>query len=192
MAQCINEPQKIIAGFGTEWTRVLSDFPTAAFTLNYRLRPIGGTGAVLDLTAQPDGFNGYKTTITPTQSSTLSAVEYRITGFITDDETGGQSVKQVVYDGRLTVVANPTASGDQRSTNRRILDSLKATMETLSTKRLTSMSANGKSYTMRDIPQLFQDIQRYEQLVKQEEEAETLTAACKNPRNIYVRHTYVR
>ena len=186
---CPSEPTSLTAGFGTSWRRTVRGFPSASNTLNYTFRPLDGSTAPVTIQAQPDGLETYKVTLTPAETATLTATTHSLTGYITDDATGGVTTKQIVYQGVLSVKPDPlTAPGNLATDSQQILAALKDAMKKLAGKTLSSVSVNGKSYTTRNQTDLYHDIQRWEEIVRREQQEEALSAACRNPNRILIRN----
>jgi hypothetical protein len=119
------EPLEIRAGDSIEWEMSLSDYPAPTWVLSYHIRgPVA-----LDITASADSST-HAVTITPDETATLQAGEYRMFGRVTD----GTDVI-TVYNSRLVVLPNLTGQGaigegyDARSWNRKCLDAIKGMFE---------------------------------------------------------------
>jgi hypothetical protein len=181
------EPSKLISGYSDEWTRTLTDYPTSTHTLKYVFRRVDGTGFAQTFTAVADGVATHKLTLTPAQAATLTVGAYSLLGYVIDDATSGATTKATVYDGVVQIEPDPAASTseDRRTHARRMVDLLRAGLEKLAKGTTSSVSIQGKTFTMRSIGELRGELNRYEERVRQEEDAARTGTRGRN--NIYVR-----
>lgn len=192
MSTCAEkEPEKLTSGYSFEWTRSVSGKPTTDHTLRYVFRKLSGKGDPVTVDATGDGVEKYKVTLTPAVSSQLKAETYSLVGYIFDDATAGATVKEIVFDGSVTVLPDPQAAAgeDRRGFARRMVDALRKAMEQLATGGLSSVSVNGKQYTRRNLAEVRQELARFEAMLMAEEAAQRIKDGCTNPNNIYVRFT---
>jgi hypothetical protein len=182
------EPQKLIAGYSVSWRKHLPAYASALFTLQYLLRRSGGNDSKL-LTASPDSAFSYLIEASPSDTADLTAGDYSLTGYVTDDATGGQNIKDVVFAGMLTVLPDPvSATGDQRSFYQQMVVQLRATLLKLSSGTIATASVNGKSYTQRDLAQVRAELARFEELLANEQIKDRLGDNV-NPNRIMIRFT---
>ena len=165
-----NEPTSLTAGFSAEWTaQVPKEFPSASFSLQYVLRN-RRTGGAVQISAVPAGVNSFTVSLLPSATVELEPGQYQLTGYVTDDATGGNQVKQVVFVGQVQILPSPLAEdGDHRTFTQRMVDSLRTAYESLASGRLSSMSVNGKSYTNKSLSEIREELARWEARMAQED-----------------------
>ena len=101
-----SEPGELVAGSLWAWTRpdITEAYPTASYTLKYKLSLQVSPFAVITLTAAKTGA---KHTIEASSTGAHVAGEYSLQAIVVRDS---DSVELVVDSGRLTVVASDTVS----------------------------------------------------------------------------------
>lgn len=130
-------PKNLIAGTQVTWYERFSSYPSDVWAAQYVIK--GGAGAVtVNGVAEGDGF---RFTLTPTQSATLVTGTNWFQGFVTQG-----SVKYTIAQGTFNVLVNlATATGsiDLRSTYKRVIDLIDA--------KLSGRITSGESqYTIGD------------------------------------------
>ena len=169
---CLQIPT-LTAGFSaTIKAQTSSEYPSTAFTLNIVFRN-QQTGAKQTFQFSPDGLTNWVLNLTPANTTAIGAGQRTVVSYITDDETGGTATKIVIAEQIVTVGADPTDSTatDRRSFYRRMVDTLRATLEGLASGKLSSTSVNGKSYTNRNLAEVREELARFESLLAAEERA---------------------
>ncbi|WOO40384.1 hypothetical protein [Rubellicoccus peritrichatus] len=163
-----SEPVHLTQGFSANWQRSFSNYPASSYNLRYSLiNPEKGN--TYRISAETLNI-GFKVAITPKESSEWKAGTYRIIGYIEDSATNGKTIREQVYSDVITVLPDPTRnSGDTRSFNRRTRDALRDTIEKLSSRTLQTATVNGQSYSIVNLTDLNKQLDRYEQLVRNEE-----------------------
>lgn len=187
------EPTQLIAGYSTEWKRTVPGFPSASFTLKYALRKADGSGQATVITAAADGIETYRVTIAPQHTAAKQGL-YQLIGYITDDATAGATVNQVVYRGTIEFAPDPIGDdpSDRRTFYRKMVDQLRAALLKLSSGTVTNVNVNGKSFNLRSLAELRQELARFEQLLRAEEQAQFINEGCGNPNRIFIRFNRVQ
>jgi hypothetical protein len=148
---------------------MLPGYSSATHTLRYVLRKADGGGNSLTFAAQPDGANSYTVTLPPGLTAGITG-QYQLTGYVTDDATGGEVTRQVVYTATVTIRPDPlTQGGDRRTFYQQMVDTLRAALLALSKGELSSTTVNGKSYNRRQLAEVRVELARFEELLRQEE-----------------------
>lgn len=184
----MSEPTKITAGMGATWTRYLSEYPTADYTLTYAFRPIDGSGPALTFDAAADGVASHKLTLTPAQSATLDPITYHVTGYVTDDATAGVTTRDIVFSGVIEVAPDPSTAtgGDLRSFARQMVDALRAGLKKLAAGTTNQITIQGKSWTHRSLAEMRAELNRWEEIVRTEDDA--ARSSSQGPRkNVFIR-----
>lgn len=187
-----NIPSKIVPGDTVTWrdnclrgndptTGKEIDYSPADYTLSWAIR-----GAIaLDATATVDG-NDYVTTLTDTQTLTLTKGSYFWQAFITN--TGGDRL--MVGSGTLEVLANLTnISGvyDGRSQSQIMLEAVETALKTGITKGIQSYTIKGRSLARYSIPELIQLRNQLKTEVAREKAADSINQGLGDPRRLFVR-----
>ena len=173
-----SEPTSLIAGYSYSWTKTLSDYSSALYSLTYVLRN-AITGQSTSVTATIAGPFSYSVAFVPALTEGLAPGQYLLIGYITDDLTGGQATKVSVYNSTLDLQANPLiTAGDLRSHARRMVDLLRSMIEKLAKGTISSSTVNGKQYTQKDMAAARAELARYEELLRQEEAAARLESSA--------------
>jgi hypothetical protein len=182
------EPERILAGYSIAWRRTLAKFPASLYSLNYLFRH-NTSAFARSFVASPDGASSYLVSLTAGDTAPFPDGSYTLTGFITDDATGGDVVKEVVFDGQLRVLPDPLgAKGDLRSHARKMVDLLRSTLEKLAAGTINSASVNGKNYTQKNLAEVRAELARYEEILLNEEQAARIGGDI-NPNRILIRFT---
>jgi hypothetical protein len=149
---------------------------------------MSGAGPSFTFSAVADGVASHKLTLTPAQTATLHAGVYQVTGYVTDDDTAGTVTKELVFSGAIEVAANPAAAtvGDQRSFARQMVDTLQASLLKLSSGTASSVSVQGKNYTLRSLPELRTELMRWMEIVQREEDS-ARTNGQASQKNVLIR-----
>ena len=169
----MSEPRTITAGASATWTRYLPDYPAGSYTLAYSLRLMTGTSPAAVFEAVADGVASHKVALLPAQTLGLDPGTYSLVGYVSDDETAGATVREIVFDGTVQVLPNPLGggAGDRRTHARRMVDLLRAALEKLAGGTTSQVTVQGKSWTQRSLGELRAELARYEEQVRQEEAA---------------------
>jgi hypothetical protein len=157
------EPLTFTAGFSVSWDKSLSDYPATDYLLTYVAAPIAG-GEAKTITCAAS-VNTHEARLTPAQAAQYDAGTYRLTGYVSDIATDGETTKAVIYNGRLTVYASPYANVDTRTFAESVLADLQQTYSALAGNRLTTATVNGRTYTNRDLADLRSEIAAMESRV---------------------------
>jgi hypothetical protein len=131
-------PSSFVAGMSWQWTESPADFPPGdGWALTRRF--VGASG-VLSITAVATTV--FTFSATPTETATLPAGEYRVSGYAT---LGAEKYPLDVVT--VQVVADPAtlAAGAQRTFNQRMLDALRARLEGRANADVESYSIGGRS-----------------------------------------------
>lgn len=164
------EPTKFTAGFSETWRKTLPKFSTATHALKYVLRRMDGGSGSVTITAATDGPSTWTATFSPASTGNLEPGLYRLTGYIEDDATVGQQLREIVFSSPVNVLADPSkADGDSRSFARRMVDRLRTTLEKLATGTITSATVNGKTYNRASLGEMRAELSRFEEIVAREE-----------------------
>lgn len=184
------EPTSITAGDTLEWTKSLSDYSAADYSLHYRLRgPENIDIADGCITASGTDF---EVVIPAATTVSWGAGEYVLYGWVTS--AGGESIKVV----ETKVEIKPdfrTAKSiiDARNHNKRTLDAIEAVIEGRAGRadKSYTISLGGHERSLESIPhnELIALHSRYEARVKQDEAADRVSKGQKGSNKINIRIT---
>lgn len=171
-----HEPESFVAGTTAKWTKTLSDYDSATWTLSYVFTSSGGS-------FEPDTVSGSGTTYTVTVADTNkpAAGVYHWQATISDG-----SETYLVGEGTCIVEAKQSTSDayDPRSHAAKCLDALKAAELGRASDVQLSMSIGGRSISKMSIVEIIQARQSYEAEVARERAAERISNGLGNPLKI--------
>jgi hypothetical protein len=184
----VNIFDKLQQGDSTSWhddAATIGDitYTSAAYGLRYELR---GPGAPLTLNAVVDN-NGWKTSITTTQSEALTAGLWWFAAYYT--ATG---VRVLAGEGEITITPDITLAGANFNNLSPAEVALKAAESALSTFSATGgktkkYQIGGRSMEFATIPEIMQIIGYWKAIVLNEQSAKQMANGNGNPRRLYVR-----
>lgn len=178
------EPQFIYAGDYVQWTRSSDDFPAGSWTLNYVLR--GPQVYTFASTAQGSDF---LITLAGTVTAAWKPGWYLVEAYVIDTEA--QRFPFLPRFAQMNVRANP-AVNPQGDPNARgwIYTALAATEQAiinLTSRKVTTASVNGQSYSIQDVEKLWRMVRKYQDEIRRIEQTERLSAGLGASKNILVR-----
>ncbi len=181
------EPESFAAGDTVVWTKDLSDYLPATWTLAYLLVPQFTTSAGVAInpttvTATDNGDNTHLATISATTSGGLAVGAYKLVGRVT-----ASGVVYTVYTGNLDVAPDPAdTSYDARSHVKKTLDAINAVLESKASKDQEAWStADGRSLSRYSYEDLLKLKDKYDDLWNREKQKIDIAAgkgASKTPR----------
>jgi len=157
-----SEPTTLTAGDTWQWTVTLPAYPpSAGWTLHYAIRG----AAPVDVTATPDGADGYAIAVPAARSAALPGGRYPWAAFVTN--AAGERV--TVREGAVTIRPNLAGpSGDQRSHAERMLAAIEGLLQGRVTRDVESYTINGRSLVHLPIAELERLRARYAAEVRQQ------------------------
>lgn len=180
-------PEQLRKGDSASWVddpttdNLGNSIDSSSWTLKYALR--GATALVLTATAEG---SGWKTSITTTQSSALTAGVYYWQAYA---ESGSDRV--TIGSGKVEILANLGDGGstvvDGRSQAQQDLEAVQSAIRALISGGTKAYTIGGRSLTKVDLPDLIQRETMLKQEVAREKRAEDLANGIGSGRNIYVR-----
>lgn len=179
------EPAQVTAGDRWQWTRSLSDYDAATWTLTYALvKP----DKKLTLTATADGSD-HLIDVPASTTADYPAGVYSWQAYVTHADGS----RYTVGAGRIEIKPNLAAQTDgydARSFARRQLARIEAAIEAKdpSLANYSIQTANGsRSAAYRTMEDLFLAYDRFKAEVAQEDAAESIANGLGNPRKFFVR-----
>ena len=159
------EPVTLTVGDRWVWKRddLASDYPLASYALSYeaRLQGAGSTGFTLAATASG---SEYQIEIPSANTASLTAGTYNWNAFITQS-SDNQRIE--IASGIWEVLANlATSTADPRDHDEKMVDYLKATLESLAQKLTDSYSVSDRSNTLKSMDDVRTQLDFYEGKVK--------------------------
>lgn len=157
-----NEPQTLIAGDTWAWTRSLSDYSAATWTLTYYFK---NASANFSFAASADGAT-HSVSVAKATTAAYGVGTYSWEGYVDD----GTSRYRVDY-GTLEVLADMSAAGnlDKRSHWKIVLDNVEAVIQNRATQDQFSYSINGRALQRMPIDDLLKLYDRAKGAVAKEE-----------------------
>lgn len=161
-----NEPQILVAGDTWLWERTLDDYPATSggWTLNYSLR---GPGTIADIVATADDDSFLVQVPAATTAGYVAGI-YAWQAYVTD----GSGNRYTVDEGTLEVKANLQTAGatyDGRSTVKKILDAIEATLLGTASKEDAEIQIHGRTLRRRSLEELEKLHARYQHLYRIEQ-----------------------
>ena len=155
------EPETLRVGDRWVWKRddLASDYPLASYALSYeaRLQGAGSTGFTL---AATESGSEYLIEIPSANTASLTAGTYNWNAFITQS-SDNQRIE--IASGIWEVLANLAAStADPRDHDEKMVDYLKATLESLAQKLTDSYSVSDRSNTLKSMDDVRTQLDFYE------------------------------
>lgn len=184
------EPEKITAGDLVAWKREASglSIPTgevpkasAGWALTYALVK---SGTRIQITASASG-DDHLVTLAATTTAGYTVGVYQWQAYVTKT-----TERYLVDSGTIEILANfaaATSGYDGRSHARKVLDALKAKIESRATKDQEQMLVGGQVVGQMPIHRLLEFYDRFKAEVASEEAAERVANGMGSGRNIYVR-----
>lgn len=188
------EPAKIVAGDLVQWKRLASGItiPTgevpkasASWALTYSLVK---SGVRIAISASASG-DDHLVSIPAATSAAYAAGVYAWQAYVTKS-----TERYLVDSGSIEVLANfaaATSGYDGRSHAAKVLDALKAKIESRATKDQEQMLVGGQVVGQMPIHRLLEFYDRYKAEVANEQAAERIANGLSTGRNVYVRFTDV-
>jgi len=162
------EPEELIIGDRWAWKRedLGDDYDPASYSLKYSLR-LEGTGTTeIEITATGDGTD-YIVEVASATTAPYTAGTYAWQAYITRTS---DSERIKVDDGYIKIVANRDAStSDPRTHNKKVLDAIKAVIESRASQDQMSYTINGRSLSRMPIRDLMDFRDQYAAMVAAEE-----------------------
>ena len=180
------EPETLTVGDRWVWKRddLASDYPLASYALSYeaRLQGAGSTGFTL---AATESGSEYLIEIPSANTASLTAGTYNWNAFITQS-SDNQRIE--IASGIWEVLANLAAStGDPRDHDEKMVDYLKATLESLAQKLTDSYSVSDRSNTLKSMDDVRTQLDFYEGKVKSKINRTRAEAGQRTDQNILLR-----
>lgn len=173
MSVATTEPSEIIAGTSAIWEITNTDYPATSHALRYVLRKLDGQGGAIQLDSTSSG-TAHKVSLSTATTASWTAGAYRFYAFARDTATSGATTNVKIREGNIQVLPDPAAEnlGDQRSYTAQVLAELEAAYLRLSGNTVSNASANGKSYTKRDLTDLRVEIAHWRHVANEEKQAQ--------------------
>ena len=177
----MNAPKTITAGFDVEWDESLAEYSAETYGLSATLILTSSGATRITVAATANGTD-FSFSIPASSTANYTAGDYKLYLYATLG-----SSKYLIGTQDVEIKANPlTATGDQRSHTRKVLDAIDAVLENRATQEYASMSINGYSITQLSPAELLKLKDHYEAKLKQEQNAEGMAAGKPSKRNILV------
>lgn len=178
------EPQQITAGDTVIWYRVVSDFPASeGWTLYYVLR--GPT--TIKLTAATFQTANYVVEVADTITADWKPGLYSIQAYVSD---GTDRFSVETWFPKVTIKPNPAAFVEGAASNLTFAQATLAAVETallaLASRKVSSASVNGQSYSIQDLTKLTALRNRMREEVQSEQDAILFAAGLGGKKNILV------
>lgn len=177
------EPEMIMSGDNVSWTRLIDDYPSTGWTLNYVLR---NQNAVYTFAAAADS-GGYLITLTTATTAAWKPGTYFIEAYVS---ATGQRVRVKTAFPKLTITPDLGGSvngGDTRTWAEKCLEAVETTILQLTTRKVESASVLGDSYTLANVSELFKLRERFKSEVSREQQKARLDAGLGAGNKIGVR-----
>ena len=180
------EPETLTVGDRWVWKRddLASDYPLASYALSYeaRLQGAGSTGFTL---AATESGSEYLIEIPSANTASLTAGTYNWNAFITQS-SDNQRIE--IASGIWEVLANlATSTADPRDHDEKMVDYLKATLESLAQKLTDSYSVSDRSNTLKSMDDVRTQFDFYEGKVKSKINKTRAEAGQRTDQNILLR-----
>lgn len=163
------EPTRVRAGDTVKWTRALSDYLPATWTLSYALRGLPGE---IDITASDNGDDTHLVSVVPSITAAWKPGGYNWSAKVTDGSdvyTVDMGTIEVLED--LSAIAG---SHDGRTHAKKTLDALEAVIYYRASRSDLSYSIAGKSLQNMSHQELRKEWEFWGQQVALEERAERI------------------
>lgn len=179
------EPEQLRAGDTWAWSRSLSDYPAASWTLKYRFKNAAGG---FEIVASASGDN-HAVSVAATTTANYAAGQYDWIAWV----EGGSSEVYTVDQGSVEVLPNlragtATAALDVRSHARKMLDALEAWLESRDP-GVAEYEIAGRKMKYTPIAELIKLRDRYRSDVRAEEDAARVADGLPSRRKVLVRFT---
>lgn len=176
------EPLKITKGSTVKWSKTLSHYPADdGWVLTYAFRG----GVVLDVAAIADGSD-HSVTLSATATGALAAGAYWWQSYATKG-----SERFDVEAGSLQVIADlASLQGgvyDGRTHEKKVLDSLQATLEGRASTLDREVKINGREVKFYEMTDILVFYDKYKALVAQQDNQERVNRGEKSSSNVYMR-----
>ena len=176
-------PQTLVAGDRWAWKRSDLTAYGTGYSLEYQLTPITGGPPVTINASLSSGV--YVVEVSASTSAGYDSGDYSWAALIVRDS---DSERIRIGYGTLTVKPNPATSlADARSHARKVYDAIKAVIEGRASKDQESYSIAGRSLSRTSIPDLLLLHDKYQKMVKAEEQAENVRNGLGSGAQIVVR-----
>lgn len=178
------EPQSITAGDTVIWYRVVSDFPASeGWVLNYVLR--GPT--TIKIMATTYQTSNYVVTVADTVTADWKPGLYSMQAYVTN---GSERFSVQTWFPKVTIKPNPSAFVEGSAANLTFAQLTLAAVETallsLASRKVSSASVNGQSYSIQDVTKLVALRNRMREEVQSEQDAILFAAGLGGKKNILV------
>lgn len=178
------EPQTITAGDTVIWYRVVSDFPASeGWVLNYVLR--GPT--TIKLTASTFQTANYVVEVADTVTADWKPGLYSMQAYVTN---GTHRFMVQTWFPKVTIKPNPANFTEGSASNLTFAQATLAAVETallaLASRKVSSASVNGQSYSIQDVTKLTALRNRMREEVQSEQDAILFAAGLGGKKNILV------
>lgn len=177
------EPSRVIAGDTVIWRRadLLSDYPSASYSLHYRGRRAGDATASFNVSAN----SSYQVTVAAAVTDKWTAGTWHWQAYITRTS---DSARVTVAEGTFEVIPNRASSTtDPRSHVKRMLDAIEALLEGKALDDVEEYSINGRSLRKIPIGELIKWRDTYRADYQREQAAENIRRGLGSARKIMVR-----
>ena len=180
------EPETLTVGDRWVWKRddLASDYPLASYALSYEARLQGAGSPNFTLAATESGSE-YLIEIPSVNTASLTAGTYNWNAFITRS-SDNQRIE--IASGIWEILANlATSTADPRDHDEKMVDYLKATLESLAQKLTDSYSVSDRSNTLKSMDDVRTQLDFYEGKVKSKINKTRAEAGQRTDQNILLR-----
>ncbi|MDF1536075.1 MAG: hypothetical protein P1S46_06165 [bacterium] len=163
------EPSQVRAGDTVKWTRALSDYPPATWTLSYALRGLPGE---IDITASDNGDGTHLVSVAPATTAVWEPGVYNWSAKVTD----GSDVYTVDLGSIIVLEDLSSVSGayDGRTHARKTLDALEAVIQGRASRSDLNYTIAGRSLQHMSHKEIRDEWSFWRQQVVMEEKAERI------------------
>lgn len=151
------DKETLVAGLDWNWSESVSSYPASTHTLKYILKK--GTNDPITLTSAADG-EAHEFTIDDALTSTYESGYYIYTAYVM--EIADNDALTVIGTGVIEIKKDLATVSDARTHALTMVDNLRATIISLSTKTMSDVTIEGRSYTYNDIEKLEKLLKYYE------------------------------
>lgn len=181
------EPQQFTAGDTLNWIRTLDNFPASSgWVLSYVLRG----PKTIKVNAATYATSDYIVSIPAANTANYAPGLYSVAAYVTN--SGGYRYTVPTWFPLITIKPDPAKYVDGTASNltfaQRTLAAVETAIENLASRKVSSASVNGQSYSIQDLFKLQSLRQRMREEVRSEQDAINTAAGLGVSKNILVRY----
>lgn len=151
------EKEKLVSGLDWNWSESVSGYPATTYTLKYVIKK--GTNNPIELLSSADG-SIHEFIIDDAETAAYAAGYYSYTAYVVEIADTDHII--LVGTGVAEILKDLVSVSDARTHDLIMVENLRANILSLSTKTMSDVSIEGRSYTYQDIDKLEALLRRYE------------------------------